>query len=41
MSHTLSWIVSHELPLEQAPEAYRNFDARADGWTKVTLAPNG
>jgi glutathione-independent formaldehyde dehydrogenase len=36
-----SWIVSHELPLEQAPEAYKNFDARADGWTKVTLAPNG
>ena len=36
-----SWIVSHELPLDQAPEAYKNFDARADGWTKVTLTPNG
>jgi threonine dehydrogenase-like Zn-dependent dehydrogenase len=36
-----SWIVSHELPLEQAPEAYKNFDARNDGWTKVTLTPNG
>jgi threonine dehydrogenase-like Zn-dependent dehydrogenase len=36
-----SWIVSHELPLEQAPEAYKNFDARKDGWTKVTLKPNG
>ena len=36
-----SWIVSHELPLEKAPEAYKNFDARKDGWTKVTLAPNG
>jgi glutathione-independent formaldehyde dehydrogenase len=36
-----SWIVSHELPLEQAPDAYKNFDARADGWTKVTLSPNG
>lgn len=36
-----SWIVSHELPLEQAPDAYKSFDARADGWTKVTLAPNG
>lgn len=36
-----SWIVSHELPLDQAPEAYKNFDAREDGWTKVTLTPNG
>ncbi len=29
----------HELPLEQAPEAYRHFDAREDGWTKVLLHP--
>ncbi len=36
-----SWIVSHELPLEEAPEAYKNFDERQDGWTKVTLKPNG
>ena len=34
-----SWIVSHELPLEQAPEAYKNFDARKEGWTKVVLKP--
>lgn len=34
-----SFIVSHELPLEQAPEAYKNFDARKDGWTKVILRP--
>jgi glutathione-independent formaldehyde dehydrogenase len=34
-----SWIVSHELPLEQAPQAYKNFDERKDGWTKVTLNP--
>ena len=34
-----SWIVSHELPLEQAPEAYRNFDQRKSGWTKVVLKP--
>jgi glutathione-independent formaldehyde dehydrogenase len=34
-----SWIVSHELPLEKAPEAYKNFDARKDGWTKVVLKP--
>ena len=36
-----SMIVSHELPLEQAPEAYKNFDERKNGWTKVTLKPNG
>lgn len=34
-----SWIVSHELPLEQAPSAYENFDSRIDGWTKVILKP--
>jgi glutathione-independent formaldehyde dehydrogenase len=34
-----SFIVSHELPLEQAPDAYRHFDARDDGWTKVVLKP--
>jgi len=34
-----SWIVSHELPLEQAPQAYENFDQRKKGWTKVVLKP--
>lgn len=34
-----SWIVSHELPLEQAPKAYENFDQRKQGWTKVVLKP--
>ena len=34
-----SWIVSHELPLAQAPEAYANFDQRKTGWTKVVLKP--
>lgn len=34
-----SRIVSHELPLGQAPEAYKNFDNRDDGWTKVVLKP--
>ena len=34
-----SEIVSHELPLEKAPEAYANFDARKNGWTKVVLKP--
>lgn len=36
---TPSFIVSHELPLEQAPDAYQNFDERNDGWTKVVLKP--
>ncbi|MEU2310798.1 glutathione-independent formaldehyde dehydrogenase [Streptomyces albidoflavus] len=34
-----SFIVSHELPLDDAPEAYRNFDDRLSGWTKVILKP--
>ena len=35
-----SWIISHELPLEDAPKAYKNFDERKDGWTKVVLKPS-
>jgi glutathione-independent formaldehyde dehydrogenase len=35
-----SWIVSHDLPLDQAPDAYKHFDAREEGWTKVVLHPN-
>jgi glutathione-independent formaldehyde dehydrogenase len=34
-----SWIVSHELPLDDAPEGYKHFDARDRGWTKVMLHP--
>ena len=34
-----SLIVSHELPLDQAPGAYRSFDERETGWTKVILKP--
>ena len=36
---TPSFIVSHELPLEQAAEGYERFDNREDGWTKVLLRP--
>jgi glutathione-independent formaldehyde dehydrogenase len=36
---TPSMIVSHELALEQAPEAYEKFDKREKGWTKVILKP--
>jgi glutathione-independent formaldehyde dehydrogenase len=34
-----SFVVSHELPLDEAPNAYEHFDARDDGWTKVVLKP--
>ena len=34
-----SWIISHELPLDQGPDAYKSFDERKDGWTKVVLKP--
>ena len=37
----VQWIVSHELPLEQAPEGYERFDNRDEGWTKVVLHPTG
>ena len=36
---TPSFIVSHELPLDKAPDAYKHFDAREEGWTKVVLKP--
>jgi threonine dehydrogenase-like Zn-dependent dehydrogenase len=32
-----SEIISHQLPLEKAPEGYAHFDARDEGWTKVVL----
>jgi glutathione-independent formaldehyde dehydrogenase len=33
------FVVSHELPLDQAPEAYEKFDKRVEGYTKVVLHP--
>ncbi len=36
-----SFIVSHKLPLGEAPNAYQHFDARDYGWTKVVLKPTG
>jgi hypothetical protein len=33
--------VSHQLSLDEAPEAYKHFDARENGWTKVVLRPEG
>ena len=38
---TPSKIVSHELPLTEAPSAYDKFDKRVDGYTKVVLHPAG
>jgi threonine dehydrogenase-like Zn-dependent dehydrogenase len=34
-----SWIISHELSLAEAPDAYKHFDSREKGWTKVILHP--
>ncbi len=37
---TPSFIVSHELGLDEAPDAYDKFDKRVEGYTKVLLKPN-
>ena len=34
-----SKIISHELSLDEAPDAYKHFDDRDKGWTKVILKP--
>lgn len=34
-----SKIISHRLKLDEAPDAYKHFDARDKGWTKVVLKP--
>ena len=34
-----SFVVSHELPLDDAADAYTKFDKRIDGYTKVILNP--
>ncbi len=36
-----SFVVSHNVGIEEAPEAYRKFDKRVEGYTKVLLHPNG
>ncbi len=33
------FIVSKEIPLEEAPDAYQKFDDREDGYSKVLLHP--
>lgn len=34
-----SFLVSHRISLDEAPEAYQHFDNRDSGWTKVVLKP--
>ena len=34
-----TFLISHRLPLEKAPEGYANFKNRQDEWTKVVLKP--
>ena len=34
-----SFVVSHSVPLDDAPDAYKKFDQRIDGYTKVILQP--
>jgi S-(hydroxymethyl)glutathione dehydrogenase/alcohol dehydrogenase len=34
-------LTTHELPLEQAPQAYEMFQQKRDGCIKVVLKPNG
>lgn len=36
-----SFVVSHEIGIDEAPEAYKKFDKRIDGYTKVLIHPNG
>lgn len=34
-----SCVMSHQLPLADAPDAYARFDHRDEGWIKITLQP--
>ncbi|OJZ82054.1 hypothetical protein ASPFODRAFT_51742 [Aspergillus luchuensis CBS 106.47] len=36
-----SFVVSHEIGIEEAETAYDKFDKRVDGYTKVIIHPNG
>ncbi|MCJ1372033.1 hypothetical protein MMC20_003254 [Loxospora ochrophaea] len=36
-----SFVVSHEVNMEEAPAAYEKFDRRIEGYTKVLIHPNG
>jgi glutathione-independent formaldehyde dehydrogenase len=34
-----SMIISHEIALDDAADAYKHFDIRGEGWTKVIMHP--
>jgi len=34
-----TFLISHRLPLEEAPRGYKNFREEQDSWTKVILKP--
>jgi threonine dehydrogenase-like Zn-dependent dehydrogenase len=36
-----SFVITHRLPLDEAPGAYRTFRAKEDGCIKVVLTPDG
>lgn len=36
-----SFVISHEIGLDDAETAYKKFDKREDGYTKVIIHPNG
>jgi len=36
-----SFVVSHRIAIDEAPQAYTKFDRREDGYTKVLIHPNG
>lgn len=36
-----TFLISHRLPLEEAPTGYKNFHDKQDEWTKVVLKPGG
>ena len=36
-----SFVVSHEIGIDEAPQAYEKFDKRIEGYTKVLIHPNG
>jgi threonine dehydrogenase-like Zn-dependent dehydrogenase len=38
---TPSFVVSNEVGIDEAPDAYEKFDKRVEGYTKVLIHPNG
>jgi len=36
-----SFVVSHDVSIDDAPDAYKKFDKRIEGYTKVLIHPNG